>query len=107
MFVNMKLNQNITIEQRQELVMTPDLIQSIRILKYNSLELSDYVQEQMKANPVLEYKEQDWQMKIKSGNNFDSEYGNDVKWTPDVQKDTFENYMYAEESLEEHLILQL
>lgn len=103
----MKLNQNITIEQRQELVMTPDLIQSIRILKYNSLELSDYVQEQMKANPVLEYKEQDWQMKIKSGNNFDSEYGNDVKWTPDEQKDTFENYVYAEESLEEHLIMQL
>lgn len=39
--------------------MTPELIQAIQILQFNSQELDSYVQEQVLANPVLEQKEQE------------------------------------------------
>ncbi|MCQ2546589.1 MAG: RNA polymerase factor sigma-54 [Clostridia bacterium] len=53
----MKLGYELTIEQSQKLVMTPELIQAIQILQFNSQELDNYVQEQVLANPVLEQKE--------------------------------------------------
>lgn len=37
--------------------MTPELIQAIQILQFNSQELDSYVQEQVLTNPVLEHKE--------------------------------------------------
>lgn len=53
----MKLVYELTIEQSQKLVMTPELIQAIQILQFNSQELDSFVQEQVLANPVLEHKE--------------------------------------------------
>jgi len=50
----MKIGYEQTIEQSQKLVMTPDLIQAIRILQYNTHELEDYVQEELLTNPVME-----------------------------------------------------
>lgn len=50
----MKLGYSLTIEQSQKLVMTPELIQAIQILQFNTQELESYVQEQLLANPVLE-----------------------------------------------------
>ncbi|MGI6752191.1 MAG: RNA polymerase factor sigma-54 [Anaerovoracaceae bacterium] len=50
----MKLGHDITIEQTQKLIMTPELIQAIQILQYNSQELEAYVEEQILTNPVLE-----------------------------------------------------
>lgn len=55
--MGMKLGYELTIEQSQKLVMTPELIQAIQILQFNSQELDSYVQEQVLANPVLEQKE--------------------------------------------------
>ncbi|MDD7130639.1 MAG: hypothetical protein PUI14_02860, partial [Firmicutes bacterium] len=40
----MKLGYELTIEQSQKLVMTPELIQAIQILQFNSQELETYVQ---------------------------------------------------------------
>lgn len=53
----MKLGYELTIEQSQKLVMTPELIQAIQILQFNSQELDTYVQEQILTNPVLDHKE--------------------------------------------------
>ncbi|MDY4958995.1 MAG: RNA polymerase sigma-54 factor, partial [Lentihominibacter sp.] len=53
----MKLGYELTIEQSQKLVMTPELIQAIQILQFNSQELETYVQEQLLTNPVLDHKE--------------------------------------------------
>jgi len=53
----MKLGYEITIEQSQKLVMTPELIQAIQILQFNTQELENYVQDQLLANPVLEKSE--------------------------------------------------
>ncbi|MFA5634879.1 MAG: RNA polymerase factor sigma-54 [Anaerovoracaceae bacterium] len=50
----MKLGYELTIEQSQKLVMTPELIQAIQLLQFNTQELDSYVQEQILANPVLE-----------------------------------------------------
>ena len=50
----MKLGFELTIQQTQKLVMTPELIQAIQILQFNTQELDAYVQEQLLTNPVLE-----------------------------------------------------
>jgi len=50
----MKFSYEQTIEQVQKLVMTPDLIQAIRILQFNTQELDEYVQEELLSNPVME-----------------------------------------------------
>lgn len=50
----MKLGYELTIEQTQKLVMTPELIQAIQILQFNTQELETFVEEQLLANPVLE-----------------------------------------------------
>lgn len=52
--MSMKLGYDLTIEQVQKLVMTPELIQAIQILQFNTHELDSYVQEQLLVNPVLE-----------------------------------------------------
>ena len=52
--VVMKLGYELTIEQTQKLVMTPELIQAIQILQFSTQELETYVEEQLLANPILE-----------------------------------------------------
>ena len=50
----MKLGYELTIEQTQKLVMTPELIQAIQLLQFNTQELDTYIQEQLLINPLLE-----------------------------------------------------
>ena len=45
--MSMKLGYDLTIEQAQKLVMTPELIQAIQILQFNTQELDAYVEEQL------------------------------------------------------------
>ena len=51
----MKLGYDLTIEQTQKLTMTPELIQAIQILQFNTQELDEFVQEELMQNPVLEF----------------------------------------------------
>lgn len=50
----MRLGYDLTIEQTQKLVMTPELIQAIQILQFNTQELEGYIEEQLLVNPILE-----------------------------------------------------
>ncbi|MDR3072029.1 MAG: RNA polymerase factor sigma-54 [Clostridiales Family XIII bacterium] len=50
----MEMGININLEQRQTMVMTPELIQAIKLLQYNTQELVEYIEEQLLTNPVLE-----------------------------------------------------
>lgn len=50
----MRLGYELTIEQTQKLVMTPELIQAIQILQFNTQELECFVEEELLTNPVLE-----------------------------------------------------
>ncbi len=45
---------NLNMVQTQKLVMTPELRQAIEILQYNSVELTEFIQEQLMSNPVLD-----------------------------------------------------
>lgn len=50
----MSLGFELNLEQTQKLSLTPELIQSIKILQLGSAELESYVEEQIMVNPVLE-----------------------------------------------------
>jgi DNA-directed RNA polymerase specialized sigma54-like protein len=52
--VFMKLGYELNIAQMQKLVMTPELIQAIQILQFNTQELESFVEEQLLTNPILE-----------------------------------------------------
>ncbi|MDR1068791.1 MAG: RNA polymerase factor sigma-54, partial [Clostridiales Family XIII bacterium] len=53
----MKLEFDLTIQQKQTLSMTPELIQAITILQYNAQELELYVEQQVQENPLLDVDE--------------------------------------------------
>lgn len=50
----MRLGIDLNIKQVQKLVMTPELIQTIKILQFNIQELQSFVEEQILINPLLE-----------------------------------------------------
>lgn len=53
----MNLDFDLNLEQKQELVMTPELKMAIEILQYNSFELRQYIEKEMKENPLLDMME--------------------------------------------------
>ena len=63
---SMRLGYDLTIEQVQKLVMTPELIQAIQILQFSTQELDSYVQEQMLVNPVLEQEQRESEVPVDS-----------------------------------------
>ncbi|MEO3435148.1 RNA polymerase factor sigma-54 [Inquilinus sp. CAU 1745] len=50
----MALTQRLDLRQSQTLVMTPQLQQAIKLLQLSNLELSDYVDQELERNPLLE-----------------------------------------------------
>jgi RNA polymerase sigma-54 factor len=50
----LKVGYELNLSQMQKLVMTPELIQAIQILQFNTQELESFVQEQLLTNPILE-----------------------------------------------------
>ena len=50
----MALSAKLNLRQSQSMVMTPQLLQSIRLLQFTQLELDRFVQEQIEINPLLE-----------------------------------------------------
>lgn len=55
----MNLGYGLRLEQTQKLIMTPELRLAIRILQLSSLELSDYVNQMIMDNPLIELKEEE------------------------------------------------
>lgn len=130
----MKLGYELTIEQSQKLVMTPELIQAIQILQFNTQELENYVEEQLLTNPVLEIQapvvsennelEDD---SIKKSDEFDiTNKDNEIDWAEHFKEreyddisykqweynkepteNTYEQYVSSEITLTEHLMFQL
>src|SRR5687768_4210442 len=50
----MALSQRLEIRQGQALVMTPQLMQAIKLLQLSSLDLTAYVEAELEHNPLLE-----------------------------------------------------
>lgn len=99
----MKLGYELTIEQSQKLVMTPELIQAIQILQFNTQELESYVEEQLLTNPVLEIQtpaqseigESDGEP-VKKTEEFDSREGNDFETRENNEFDWAEHFKERE-----------
>lgn len=122
----MKIGYGLTIEQSQKLVMTPELIQAIQILQFNTQELESYVQEQLLTNPVLENEvpsepvkvekiveqlkedtsEKEFQEKIVEQGYDDISY-KQYEHKAETAEYSYEQYTSAEITLPEHLMFQL
>src|ERR1700761_9056142 len=50
----MALSQRLQMRQSQALVMTPQLMQAIKLLQLSNLDLSTYVENELEKNPLLE-----------------------------------------------------
>lgn len=111
----MKLSYGLTIEQTQKLTMTPELIQAIHILQFNTQELDSFVQEELLENPVLEIDGKrkddktvdiDIQERIKEDYNDEESY---KQWerSSDREEYSYEQFVSKEETLEDSLLLQL
>src|SRR5690606_15153613 len=50
----MALSQRLEFRQTQALVMTPQLMQAIKLLQFSSIDLQAYVENELEKNPLLE-----------------------------------------------------
>lgn len=132
----MKIGFDLSLEQVQKMVMTPELIQAIQILQFNTQDLEHYVQEQLLENPVLERapdhredrkesadpqweeKEErrpetdkgdtvDWKEIIRQKQYDDISYGHNNYRAEDSEDHSFEGYVASEQTLIDHLLPQL
>ena len=53
----MRMGFGLNVEQTQKLIMTPELRQAITILQLSSLELENYIDQQLEENPLLELRD--------------------------------------------------
>ncbi|MDI3538058.1 MAG: polymerase sigma-54 factor [Bacillota bacterium] len=101
---------SLTLEQNQKLVMTQELRQAITILQLSTQELLDYVEEELKENPVLELREeearpetppleQDWAAYLEEGGESGYLPGPPVR----EEAPPWENFVSRETTLAEHL----
>ena len=120
---DIRLGFDLTIEQSQKLVMTPELIQAIQILQFSTQELDAFVQEQLLVNPVLEQDQEretpesaavtnggegeklDWKEFIRNGSYDDISYKG-YRDRDEERPDAFERYVTNEVTLPEHLMFQ-
>jgi RNA polymerase sigma-54 factor len=49
-----KPTQSLDLRQSQNLVMTPQLQQAIKLLQLNNMELNEFIEEELERNPLLE-----------------------------------------------------
>src|SRR5947209_6625126 len=50
----MALSAKLMMRQGQSLVMTPQLLQAIKLLQFSSIELAGFIEEELERNPMLE-----------------------------------------------------
>ncbi|MEM6811275.1 MAG: RNA polymerase factor sigma-54 [Pseudomonadota bacterium] len=117
-----EISQRLDLKQSQNLVMTPQLQQAIKLLQLNNIEISELVEEELEKNPLLEKQE------TNSGSEENSEY--DQKESPKAEEDfdagsamadmgpggssgfdrldqAFENSISEDSTLREHIIEQI
>ena len=108
----MRLGYELTIEQAQKLSMTPELIQAIQILQLNQQELSEFVQQELLENPVLEVeptddsKAVDIQAVVLRTAADEWRYSQQG-FVEDDDEITFEQFVSEESTLEDFLVSQL
>lgn len=115
----MKLSYNLTLEQSQKLIMTPELRQAIQLLQYNSLELNDYLSGELEENPMLEMEKPVLDVESVEIDNKDGDIDwkeyiekyDDISYKSEIDKNTkeynIESFISYTPTLKEHLLSQL
>ncbi|MFK7838877.1 MAG: RNA polymerase factor sigma-54 [Bdellovibrionales bacterium] len=130
------ISQKLDLRQSQNLVMTPQLQQAIKLLQLNNIELNEVIEEELEKNPLLEKAENDPSdqqndppqetEKDNIEQTFESANNSEPDSTPDFDsgskmaemttagnskfedfENSFENRMESEKSLRDHLLEQL
>ena len=130
------ISQKLDLRQSQQLVMTPQLQQAIKLLQLNNVELSEFLEEELERNPLLEKAEpqsdqdggaeqaetvsegtagkDEIEAAFESPDEQDFDAGSSMADIGsggnskfETMDDSFENRMSAEKSLREHLTEQL
>ncbi|MEM8832930.1 MAG: RNA polymerase factor sigma-54 [Pseudomonadota bacterium] len=116
-----EISQRLDLKQSQNLVMTPQLQQAIKLLQLNNLEISELVEEELEKNPLLEKKENEPDsaqgavsepQEETIGEDFDAgsamaDIGSGGSSGFDRLNNAFENSIRQDETLRDHLIEQL
>lgn len=111
------LSQRITIEQKQTLIMTPRLQQAIQLLQYSTMELSQFIDEELKSNPILDAELEEprtEKLDVEEANVWEDylatkdfgptfERGHEERAIDDIN---YENFVSAQPTLSEHLLAQ-
>lgn len=112
----MRLGYELTIKQKQQLSMTPEMVQAIKILQLNTLDLYEYVNDELIENPVLEEDDnrrdrEEQLVALELGDHLaedDYDDRRDRLWeSPSEEgRSSLENMATVEETLQEHLLDQ-
>lgn len=125
--IKMQMNFGLKLSQTQKLVMTPELRQAITILQLSTLELDQYIEDQLLENPLLDVGEDDPkvdEVEDKTEEKEDSNTDDSIDWdeyfqdeansTPiRVQREQkeegtgYENFVSSTPTLQDHLMMQL
>ncbi|MBQ6583175.1 MAG: RNA polymerase factor sigma-54 [Mogibacterium sp.] len=115
-----RLDQQLQLNQKQQLRMTTELLQSIRILQMTHLELTEYIAQEMLENPVLEEAAPEGsgdlsadelreRIEAETEDRYDAydrwDRYDDRSREPGIA--AFEKYVQQEETLQSHLMEQL
>ena len=117
------MSQKLDLRQSQNLVMTPQLQQAIKLLQLNNLEIAEFIEEEIAQNPLLEKKEQDpadgseaadtpAENNESPSDDFDAgsamaDMGSGGNTSFDKLDNAFDNSISKPETLRDHLIEQL
>ena len=116
------MSQRLDLKQSQNLVMTPQLQQAIKLLQLNNVEISEMVEEELEKNPLLEKQEADPSdvketeaeptQHDKTEDDFDAgsamaDMGSGGNTGFDKLDNAFENSISREDTLRDHLIEQV
>lgn len=117
----MKLGHSLTLKQTQKLSMTPELQQAIMLLQFSSLELNDFIRDEIEKNPLLEIenKKEDIKDTIEKNTDKESEIDwkeyiekyDDISYKPQIDKNKeeirYDNFISYTQSLKENLLEQI
>jgi RNA polymerase sigma-54 factor len=119
-----EISQRLDLKQSQNLVMTPQLQQAIKLLQLNNQEIAEFIEEEIAENPLLEKVESKTEEKStssegdnvssdqESNDDFDAgsamaDIGSGGNTSFDKLDNAFENSMSKPETLRDHLVEQV
>lgn len=117
----MRERLGLSLEQTQKLIMTPELRQAIVVLQLSTLELAEYLQQELQENPLLEIKDEEEIAAVEELENDSESF--EIDWQEFFQDRSdlgfvkspreerpevnYQNFISGQTSLQDHLLLQL